>query len=72
MNNLTEGASRGRDRSAQGAHGSAAPGLLPRHSGHHPQLLCGRNLTHGSILTASGATMAQTCAQPNRSGGAGI
>ena len=72
MNNLTEGASRGRDRSAQGAHGSAAPDLLPRHSGHHPQLLCGRNLTHGSILTASGATMAQTCAQPNRSGGAGI
>jgi len=37
----------------------AAAGLLFCHARHHSQLSCRRNLIHGSILTAFGATMAQ-------------
>jgi hypothetical protein len=43
-----------------GLQGLAAPGLLPGNLGHYPQLSCRRNLIHGSILTAFGATMTQT------------
>jgi hypothetical protein len=72
MEDVAQSACCGCDRAAQGAYSSAPFRLLARDPRHYPQLLCGRNLIHDSILAASGATMTQSARQRNRSGGAGI
>jgi hypothetical protein len=61
VQHLTEGSSRSRNRSRHCSYRAAALYLLAGNARHHPELLCGGYLTHGSILTAYGATMTQTC-----------
>jgi hypothetical protein len=68
----TEGAADRRYSFACGTHGAAAAGLFFGHARRYAQLSRGRDLSHGSILTAFGATMAQTCAGSNHLEGAGI
>jgi hypothetical protein len=62
----SESSRRGESGALGGSQNTAASSLLFRHSGDDPQLSCSRNLTHGSILTAFGATMTQTWALSNR------
>lgn len=52
------GTCRRRNRAAHRPHNSALACLPGCNPGDHRDLLCGRNLAHGSILTAFGATMA--------------
>jgi hypothetical protein len=59
----------GRGGASQGSHRATAFRPLRGDPYHYAQLLCGRNLAHDSILTASGATMTQSCAAIEPFGG---